>query len=94
MGKYQKLALLMPGQAKLWWAEPSLTPPHYRTTRESFPLTWLFRVWAIIIGTVCRERRRGSVRAAVRDSRGGCSCDCRRDGAIPSLGWQPAEQPV
>jgi hypothetical protein len=31
---------------------------------------WLFGVRAVVIGTVCRERRRGSVRAVVRDFRG------------------------
>jgi hypothetical protein len=32
--------------------------------RESFPLTWLFRARAIVVGTVSRKRRRGSVRAS------------------------------
>jgi hypothetical protein len=55
--------------------------PGSRTTRESFPLTWLFRIRVFVIDTLCRERCRDSDRASGAGCRRRCGCDSCRDGA-------------
>ena len=58
-------------------------PPrrHSRTTRERFPLTWLFRIRAFVTGTLCHEQRRDSGREVSAGCRKRCCGGSGRDGA-------------